>query len=297
MSDAEGDPSTRLSSMLETVSGMREIVQGQTRQVDKCLHLLKMHRDGELTLPDGDDVVFGVILTMIHMVGISGHSLLKLTDEISLGVKDAYPIARSIVEGAINTSYIMAAGPEAAKKAARHAEVKSYRDLNREWRSGAIEVSVGVLGELPQSELERLEAMLPEFTTKRGGERNWTDASLNQRLDAISEAFSSNAMISLNASAFNIYRHASEVVHASYFSARFFGGLTLPGRPAPSRAEDLKLTLADHQFSVLMSAIFAYAGLIECFSAYVRRPELITEVNVLLGQLANLPAVAEALGE
>lgn len=93
------------------------------------------------------------------------------------------------------------------------------------------------------------------------------------------------------------YRHASEVVRASYFSARFFWGLTLPGRPAPSRAKDLKLTLADHQFSVLMSAIFAYAGLIECFSAYVRRPELIIEVNAVLGQLTTLPAVAEALGE
>jgi hypothetical protein len=244
------DGNARLGPMIETVVGMRELVFDQTRHIDQCLHLLATSRDGEKPLPSGDQEVLKVILTMIHMVGISGHSLLKLTDEIALGVKDTFPIARSIIEGVINICFIMAEGPEAAGRAVRHAEAKAYRDLKREWEVADAKISAGYSGQLPAAEIARLEAMLPEFTTKRGAEKNWTDQTLKQRLAAIADEFPSTTMIALNTSAFNIYRHASEVVHGSYFSARYFWGLTLPGRPAPATRDDLRLTLVDHQFRV-----------------------------------------------
>lgn len=287
----------RLRPMIETIEGMRRVVYDQTRLIDKCLHHLAMNRDGKKPLPKGEPEVLEVILTMIHMVGISGHSLLRLTDKIDLGVKDAFPVARSIIEGAINICFIMARGAETAGQAARHAEVKAYRDLKREWEVAGMTVSSGHSGKLPKTEVDRLEAMLPEFTTKRGHEKNWTDKSLKQRLADISDAFPSTAMISLNTSAFAIYRHASEVVHASYFSARYFWGLTLPGRPPPASREELELTLVDHQFSILMSTIFAYAGLVECFTNYSGIAELNDDANSQLDRLREFPAIKEALEE
>lgn len=291
MSDKDG----RLGPMIETVSGMRDIARLQIRMIDKCLHLLVMHRDHVRDLPRGENEVFRVISTMIHMVGISGHSLLKLTDEIGLGVKDAFPVARSLVEGAINVCFIMAEGVEAAEKAARHAEVKAYRDLSREWDSGGFKIVAGYSGRLRPDEIARLEAMLPEFTNKRGGEKSWTDKTLKQRLACVEQAFPSSSMISLNASAFNVYRHASEVVHGTYFSALYFWGMTLPGRKAPTTRDDLRLTLVDHQFSVLSSAIFAFDGLISCFAAYTNLPDLAAEARAHCDRLKTLPSIKEAL--
>lgn len=297
MSVNDTEPEKRLESMTETVAGMRQIVFAQTRQIDLCLALLKRHQDGKSTLPSGADEVFRVIITMIHMVGISGHSVLKLTDEIGLQAKDAYPVARGIIESSVNIVFIMAGGKDVAERADRHAQVKAYRDLKREWDSGGWQMSVGYSASVPPDEAARLDAMAVEFTTPKGREKDWTAETLKQRLDAIAVVFPGTAMVSLNASAFNIYRHASEVIHGSYYSALYFWGLTSPGRGAPRSKDDFKLTLLDHQFSVLMSVIFAYAGLIECFASYVGMPELAKGAGQALDRLKELPAVAEAMAE
>lgn len=291
-----GQPS-RLEAMVATNAGMRDLIQSQIRQVDGCLHSLVLDRDGVRALPKGEKEVFDVITTMIHMVGISGHSILKLTEKIDMSVRDAFPLARSIIEGVVNICFIMAEGVDAAQKASRHAEVRAFRDLKRTWEIAGMSLSVSHSGQLSPTEVTRLEAMLPEFTTKRGGERDWTDKTLKQRLETIALRFSSSTMTILNASAFNIYRHASEIVHGSYFSACFFWGLTLPGRPKPTSRDDLMLTLADHQFSVLMSTAFAYAGLLECFADYVDNPNLAAEAKSQLERIREFPAIAQAMSE
>lgn len=294
MSDEEP---VRLANMLVTIEGMRDVLFAQARLIDDSLHLLAKVQDAEILNIAGDKGVFDVITTMIHMVGISGNSLLTLTDQISLSVRDAFPVARSIAEGVINICYIMAIGPEAAHKAARHAEVRAFRDLKRQWEVAGMRVAVQYSGHLEASELARLELMLPEFTSKRGVEKDWTDHTLKQRLAIIAEKFPSTSMTMLNTSAFNIYRHASEVVHGSYFSALYFWGLTLPGRPRPTSRSDMRLILVDHQFSVLMSAVFAYAGLLECFAKYASVPKLAEDSRRELDRIREFPAIAEALAE
>ena len=285
---------SRLVSMTETVSGMREIVHSQTRHIDYCLQILEKNRSGEVGLSKGDLEVLRTILTMIHMVGISGHSILKLTDEVALCVRDAFPIARGVIEGVINICFIMAGGPEVAAKAVRHAEVKAYRDLTRTWEAGGARMELGHSGQPSPEEVARLELMMLEFTTKNGRARDWTDKTLAQRLNAIAEAFPNTAMISLNASAFNIYSHASEIIHGSYFSAMYFWGVTLPGRGAPKSSDEFRLTIIDHQFSVLMTTIFAYAGLVECFADYIGKPDLRELADVALDRLKKLPAIVES---
>ncbi len=289
------DSSARNQPMLETTKGMREIIFAQTRLIDHCLHLLVLHRDGEAMLPRGDAAVFPVVRTMVHMVGISGHSILKLTEDVGLGVRDTFPIARGIVEGVVNICLILAEGRESAERAARHAEVKAYLDLNRDWIVGELEMSVSSSLKPSDEVNSRLEAMVSEFTSKKGREKNWTDLTVKQRLAAVSERFPDSALISLNASTFNIYRHASEILHGSYFSAVYFWGLTRPGTGTPENADQFSLTLMDHQFSVLSSVIMAYAGLLECFADYVDVPQLNSASERLLEQFKKLPAIAETL--
>lgn len=265
--------------------------------IDYCLHLGKRVRDEAIVLASGDKEVLRIALAMTHMVGISGHSMLKLTEDVSLLVRDTYPIARAIVEGTINTVLILAGGSETAARAARHAEAKAFRDLERDWNVGGFKMKAGFSGELAPEDKTRLEALLPEFTTARGYERDWIDENLKQRLSIISETFPKRIGLALNTAAFNVYRHASEVVHGSYFSALHFWGLTSPTGQQPHSTDELRLVLLDHQFSVLMSAIWSYSALVDGIGVYVGDATLSSAAAEPLDLLQRLPAVADAPGE
>ena len=286
----------RLPSMLATVVGMREILIAQTRHIDACLYLLNEDEHGRAPLPLGEPNINRVIKALMHMIGISAHSLVKLTDDVGLSAKDGYPLARTIIEGAINIAYLMASDPEVSRKAQRHAEVRAFRDLSREESLGGWAINVGYQGQIPATEVQRLEAMAAEFTSAKGREKDWTDLSVRQRLDVASVAFKNTALLSLNVSAFNIYRHASEVMHGSYYGALMIWGVTVPG-PHKTEADAFRLVLVDHQFSTLMSAIFALAGTIECFAQYAQIPSLKDGVDEVLSRLSSLPAVAQALSD
>jgi Family of unknown function (DUF5677) len=293
---SSNDPEHRLPAMMATIAGMREILSIQTRHIDACLHLLNEDECGRAPLPSGEPDINRVIKALMHMIGISAHSLLKLTDEVGLGAKDGYPLARAIIEGAVNIAYLMANDPEVSRKAQRHAEVRAFRDLSRQEVIGGWTINAGYRGLIPSDEVKRLEAMAAEFTTTKGREKDWTDLSVRQRLDAAALVFKSTALLSLNVSVFNIYRHASEVMHGSYYGALMIWGLTVPGPPKTER-DAFRLVFVDHQFSVLTSAIFAFAGVVECFGQYSGVLNLKVGVEEVLERLSKLPAVAEALGD
>ena len=128
---SSNDVEHRLSSMLTTVAGMRELLLIQTRQIVACLHLLNEEECGSAPLPAGDPDINRVIKALMHMIGISAHSLVKLTYEVGLSAKDGYPLARAIIEGAVDIAYLMASDPEISRKAQRHAKVRAFRDLSR----------------------------------------------------------------------------------------------------------------------------------------------------------------------
>jgi hypothetical protein len=230
----------------------------------------------------------------MHMVGISAHSLVRLTEEVGLSAKDGYPLARAIIEGAVNVAFLMASDPEVSRKAQRHAEVRAYRELSRKTEMGGWAFQLGHQADFAANEVERLELMAAEFTTQKGREKDWTDLNLKQRLDFTASVFPGTALLSLNASAINIYRHASEVMHGSYYGALMIWGVTSP-RSQPLDRDTSLLVFVDHQFSTLMSAIFAFAGLVECFAIYAKVPHLKSAVSDALYRLSELPAVAETL--
>lgn len=289
------EPPARLGPMIATVAALRDILLSQVKQLHVHAFSIKHLQDEAGERLQGNPEVYAVVGPMVHMAAVSGLSLIKLTEGISLNVKDAFPIARSAVEGIVNTCYLMAAGKMQAEKAVRHAEFKSFRELSREWQAGPYKQTLKWNGELTSKARLRFAELSREFLTAKGRDRDWTDKSLRQRLETASLRFDSNALMMLNASAFNIYSSASEVVHASYFSALYFFGLTVPGSKSPKSTEEFSLTLADHQFSVLISAILAYASFVECFSAYSRQPRLLEEVKETLGTMRGLPSIAEVL--
>jgi hypothetical protein len=173
------------SSMTETVAGMREILFDQTRLIDSVLQHLTLHRDGKRKLASGEVEVLRIITTMVDVAGISGHSILKLTENANLQVRDAYPVARSIVEAVVNIIFIMASGKTVAEKAERHAKQKAIRELDRGFQAGGINIHSRYKGHFNDEASGRVEELLTEFTSKKGREKDWTHLSVRECLDAI----------------------------------------------------------------------------------------------------------------
>jgi hypothetical protein len=286
---------TRLGPMIETVAGLRDILKAQVKQLHLHAFNIKHLRTEQGDELQGEPEVYAVIGPMIHMAAVSGLSLLLLTENISLNVKDAFPIARSVVESIVNACYLMAEKKSEAVRAIRHAEFKSLRDLDREWHVGPISQTVKWEAELSAEAKARFTELSREFVTAKGRDRSWTDKSLRQRLEAAYLRFDHNSLRLLSASVLNIYNTASEVVHGSYFSALYFFGLTSPAGKVPQSTDEFSLTLVDHQVSVLFSVIFACASFVECFSSYSGQPHLLDDVNEALRQMRELPSIAETL--
>lgn len=279
-----------------TLSGMRAILFKQTHLIDSWLHNFKLHQERGGVFKAGDSEVLRIVFTMIHMAGISAHSVLKLTEEPSLQTRDCYPIARSIVESVVNVVFILAQGREAAERADRHAQQKAYRDLKRKSTAGGWTMTIGSDVKLSPDDEGHMSALVAEFTTSRGREkRDWTDESVTDRIDTAAKRFPEALVMLLHAAMFNIYRHASEVLHGTYFAAMHFWGLTTIGRPSPKDRGDLLRTLSEHQFSVLMSTIFALTALLECAGDYVGTPELVENARTEFDRLRELPLIEEAL--
>ncbi len=285
-----------LSELQQTLAGARSILAAQTRLIDLCLHRLKEIRDGMAPLPNGANRrVLEVVLTMIHVSGVSSHSILKLTDEMNLQARDGYPIARSIVETVINIAFIMAGGEAVAEQADRHAQQKAFRDLKRTSSIAGYTVSVGWTGKLTSEDEARLSALVAEFTTKSGRERHdWTESNLEHRLAAIDKRFGHRVMTLIHPAFLMIYRHASEILHGTYFGALFFWGVTTPGQ-RPSTADELKIVLGHHQLAVAMSVILANTALIDCVGQYFDYFEVSAFSDDLLRQLEKLPLIKNGL--
>jgi hypothetical protein len=292
----EETPASEFAALQKTLIGMREILFAETRCIDLCLYRLKGMQEGKTSMPSGASAkVLNVVLTMIHMVGISAHSVLKLTEEISLQARDAYPIARTIIEMIINIGFIMAEGEATALLADRHAQQKAFRDLKRTSSISGFTFTVGWTGKVASEDEKRLAAMTAEFTTKAGREkRTWTDKSVEARTGIIAKCFGHAILTTLHTATFTIYRHASEILHGTYFSALFLWGLTTPGT-SPKTSDELRAILGHHQFAVLCGVILANTALLECAAQYFALTELNTAAREFLARMKTLPLIKAGL--
>lgn len=278
---------------------MRSILYGLTRLTDFSLHILKQDQDGLEKVKAGHPDVLRITMPMIHMTGISAHSLLKLTEEVGLSTRDCFPIGRAIVESAINVTYILAGGSEVALRAERHDAQRSFRDLERTLDVAGLRIMAKHVGKLDAEALKHYQNLAREFSYKSGKEKSaWTDDALEQRLEVVKERFSQSIATSLSVAMFGIYRHSSEILHGSYFGAMFFWGRTRPSVDPMSKAtrEGLIETLSEHQFSILSSVVFAVSAMLQAFGEYIDRADnLSRQASSMMMAIQDLPLIRDAL--
>lgn len=91
-----------------------------------------------------------------------------------------------------------------------------------------------------------------------------------------------------------IYRHASEIVHGTYFGALFLWGATGP-QPRATNADELRVILGEHQFAILAGVVFANAALLECAGQYCDLTDMSDGSEDLVQQMNALPVIKEGL--
>lgn len=259
----------------------REVLYAQTRCLDAIIH------DLHLLDPDKDKMEIRVPLLMLQAVGVSIHSVLALTESRGMGIRDCFGIARSAVETAVNAAYIAVGGRPMAEQAIRHMRQKRWRDLSREANIGGWRMTVSRDIGLTPDDLPGLPEALDEYTNKRGREvRDWTPASIEERIDSVTERCK-RAGLCFGAAVFAIYRPSSELLHGTYYGVNYFwqGSREQPARTRPALDH---LWLLEHFVTLLTAMFFGASGAIDAVAAVFELPDHAKRQDELAQELTRL---------
>lgn len=179
--------------------------------------------------------------------------------------KDTLPIARSIIEGSINTAYIMASGREVALRAIEHSVFKGFKNTDQCYGKGDLKFNIKKIPEItPSKELLRL---IDQFTSKKGRAKNWTDHSVPERIAIIENSFKTSVAAALLTAYSTIYTSASEVVHGSVTGAEIGNG-TIAFSNYPRTDMDHENVQRAHVQGSLLSCFISIQGVLEAFCSY-----------------------------
>jgi hypothetical protein len=237
----------------------RNLLHAQTRAIDALiheLHALDTARENE---------AIRVPLLMLQAVGVSVHSVLTLTHQRDMSIRDCFGIARSAVETAVNAAFIAVSGETMAKRAVQHMRQKRWRDLRRQGRVGDHRITASRDIGIEMDHLPGLREAIEEFTNKRGEEvRSWTPENLESRITVISNRHR-RAGLCLGVASFSVYRPASELLHGTYYGVNLFWQ---GSRDAPARGQEEfdELWVIEHFVTLLTGLFFAASGAIDAIS-------------------------------
>jgi len=218
-------------------------------------------REEKMAVPDP---VAGAMAMMLQAAGSSSHTIGRLSDAPGLQTRDCYSIARSVVEVAVNVCYIMAEGAPTAERAFRHARQKAFQDLERESKIGESVIRLTYSGRPDPSSVKGMEEDIAEFTSREGREKGWVEASIDKRIEAVGERFGKGLLTRLHFARFMVYRHSSEVLHGTLFSAMYFFGAVAPSGEQRT-LEQARDYMGQQHMMILLATVLALLATVEAF--------------------------------
>lgn len=227
------------------------------------------------SLGDDDAELVNVLWVLMPGVTTSTRSVLKLTSDFDMSIRDCFGIARSIFEGSLNVAYIAAVGAPAALKARRHSKQKAYRDLSR---PEIIELKID-RSTLPSAhEIEGMAEALDEFTGRKGAElTDWAGIGVREKMNAVFEHYP-GAKLGMSVAADTIYRPASEVLHGTFSGVEFFWE---PRQNAEGRLLPFE---GQYVYEFLMKIFMTIFGAVGCML------EIVAEEQSVVGVIDQLKA-------
>jgi hypothetical protein len=147
--------------------------------------------------------------------GQSLNTLVKLSEEKTLMVRDMYGIARTVVEAFINAAFFVTQPVDVAQRAIRHIEYASWKHHNRIIGSGEMMFAVNS----DEDPKKTLQERFPEFAGK--GQGSWTTLDASSRIDRVGREVRAAGGALLGAYGM-IYAVSSEIIHGSVYGMSYF---------------------------------------------------------------------------
>lgn len=236
--------------------------QGRTVLLLQCRALDALISDIADAYDSTPNALDRVTIWMLQAIGVSAHSILKLTDAVDMSIRDCFGIARSAAETAVNVSYIAVGGTELSDRAMRHLRQKRWRDLKRVGQMGDQRIIVERHLKAQVSDFPGLQEAIQEFTNRNGQEvREWTPDNIQKRISLVGSK-SKLAAEALSGAIFTIYRPSSELLHGSFYGVNYFWQGSFD-RPVVGREEFERLWTFDHFVTLLSSVFFGIRGAVE----------------------------------
>ncbi len=280
----------------ESFAVSRRVLTGMIRVIDGIIAGALGHPAAPPALAEGFSrrpATQRMLPAMLQALGSSSNTLLRLSDKPGLQSRDCFTICRSIVELAVNVCYICAEGDAAVQRAEKHAQQKAVRDLDRESSVGGQTIRLRFSATQALEVPDELAKSIDEFTARSGRERGWTDLSIDARCEKVGRILGANVLTPLHWARFAVYRHSSEILHGTFFSAVFFMGLTDP-KGAPATVDEWLERIASQHLMVLMAAVLALVAVAKAVSATADAPELATQAERHINDLRTAPFFSES---
>ncbi len=223
----------------------------------------------EIEKARGKDPVSDVTKPLMQAFGTSTRTLCLLARPLGLHTRDCYSVSRSVIEGIVNVSYILAEGVAPAERMIAHAHQREWRGLKHTSTVGGITTSVEHAGVDHSNPPASIAKALAEFTTKKGRPVfGWTDLSIGQRIDAVAAKAPSHKFIGYAMANDWLYPLASEMTHGSLYAWLHFMSHTPPLSPGYDRLQAMAETLVTQ----LMALSLCYEDFFFLFSKHFNKP-------------------------
>ena len=186
--------------------------------------------------------------------GQSLNTLLKLSDDQGIGVRDLYPIARSVVEGFLNAAFFVTQPVEISRRALEHRHFAAWKHHNRIIGTGDVMISIGTAN--PKSEAARL---FPNFAEK--GKDSWTSLNAVDRINKISKVVKASGGALIGAYA-GIYAVSSEIIHGSVYGLSYF----FSAHVREQTVDGFKSGTVEQVIDILIAVSHASSGFLSAFA-------------------------------
>lgn len=264
---------------------LRGLLEAQTRLLDGLIQKIVSPKAEEPRL--ASEIAL-VVPMMIQSLGVSSHSILRLSETIDMAMRDCFGIARSSCELAVNVCFIAASEPAVAERARRHASQRLYRSKGTQRTIAGMRFHVRDTALPEAATIPGLAEALREFEGKKGYEQDWTPVKVEKRIEKV-KIVSSAAAISLAGSVFAIYKNASELLHGSFAGVTYFWSASNM-RPATTKAT-YRALWEEHFQTVFTATFFAVDAVLQLLSTQLS----IMEINDAAAQLRH--RLSQLLGE
>lgn len=226
------------------------------------------------------------ISSMLAMAaGQSTVTLMGMTNSDGPPVRDAYPIARTIVEALVNAAYITAEDDSVAERAIRSVKYASWKHYNRKIGSGDFGFEIKTKPELEEPVIREFE----EFAGK--GMNCWTDLDVPSRIRRVGELSDHWAGIKLLGGYALIYAISSEIIHGSPYGVHYFYNAHVQNKDPQDEKSQVEEFLAGtvHQLErILISVISAHCGYLNTFFSVQKMSAPLAEEGKLYKRLQEL---------